>query len=388
MTTTPATTSSSCPASCPTAKRDVMVSKQTAASAHLKVGSKLRLLIGASLKGLPAQVVGIYDADGAEARHLGPGRPAAGSGPAKPQRPPAHRRDRHDRRADARRRTPRSTSWWTGHWSLTTSTRPTQRSSGRGSSNWRRTRRARPGSASAPNIPLLGLLDSLAHERSLVRTAAFAVTAQLVLLAWFVLFVIVGSTMDERSSEIAMAKLRGLKPRSTGAFALSETRLLLTAALPLGLVLGWAVNAALTDRVLAPGTEFSAEPKCLRGARRRLGGRRGRRIRRHASYPARPGPRADAPGVGSTCSACPLHLRRDDGGRPGHRWRVRAAQGRIGHARSADAGSDRARSRPALRTDSPAAGTSGRRDDASITAHRVLPCRTVRSRAGPRASGW
>ena len=111
------------------------------------------------------------------------------------------------------------------------------------------------------SIPLLDVLASLNDDRKLVRTAAFAVTAQLVLVAWFVLFVIVGATMDERSSEIAIAKLRGLRLRSTTAYALSETALLLTLALPFGLLLGWAVDVALTRHLLAAGTEVQITPK-------------------------------------------------------------------------------------------------------------------------------
>ena len=241
---------------CPTAKRDLMVSKQTASSAHLRVGDKLRLLVGASLKGLPAQVVGIYDETAPRPATWGRDNPQQAAVPIGPNDPPHI--DEIVMTDDLMLTTDAEVHVVVDRPLVADNVHASDTAELRSRlEQLEKNPKSETGISFTTNIPLLGLLDSLAHERSLVRTAAFAVTAQLVLLAWFVLFVIVGSTMDERSSEIAMAKLRGLKTRSTGAFALSETGLLLTAALPLGLLLGWVVNAALTDRVLAPGTEFS-----------------------------------------------------------------------------------------------------------------------------------
>jgi hypothetical protein len=247
---------------CPTDKLDLMVSKKTATSAHLKVGSKLRLLVGASQKGLPGQVVGVYDGAAPRPATWGLDDPQQAAVPPGPNAP-SHidevvMTDELMRTTDAEVHVVADRPLVADkvHASDTAALRaPLEQ--------LETNPKSETGISFRTNIPLLGLLDSLAQQRSLVRTAAFAVTAQLVLLAWFVLFVIVGSTMDERSSEIAMAKLRGLKTRSTGAFALSETALLLTAALPLGLLLGWVVNAALTEKVLAPGTEFSLNRSVL-----------------------------------------------------------------------------------------------------------------------------
>ncbi len=100
-------------------------------------------------------------------------------------------------------------------------------------------------------------LDELQPQLDAVRSASFAVTAQLVLLAWFVLFLIIAATGDERSGEIALAKLRGMTPRSTLAFGLAEPLILLTAALPLGLVLAYAADVFLTSKYLGPGTSVA-----------------------------------------------------------------------------------------------------------------------------------
>ena len=97
-------------------------------------------------------------------------------------------------------------------------------------------------------------LDELQPQLDSVRAASFAVTAQLVLLAWFVLFLIIAATGDERSGEIALAKLRGMTPRSTLFFGLAEPLILLLVALPIGLALAYVADVFLTARYLGPGT--------------------------------------------------------------------------------------------------------------------------------------
>jgi hypothetical protein len=103
-------------------------------------------------------------------------------------------------------------------------------------------------------------LDSLAPQRDAVAAASLAVTAQLVLLAWFVLFLVIAGTSEERSGEVALAKLRGMTARSTLAFGLGEPVVLLALSLPLGLAVAWATNLALTSLVLTPGTSVTATP--------------------------------------------------------------------------------------------------------------------------------
>jgi hypothetical protein len=74
---------------------------------------------------------------------------------------------------------------------------------------------------------LPSFLADLAGDRRQVQVTGFAVTAQLVVLSWFVLFVVVAATSEERAAEVALAKLRGHSPWQTLRFGFAETGLLL-----------------------------------------------------------------------------------------------------------------------------------------------------------------
>jgi putative ABC transport system permease protein len=110
---------------------------------------------------------------------------------------------------------------------------------------------------------LTDYLDALAPQLQSVSAASFAVTAQLVLLAWFVLFLIISSTSEERSGEIALAKLRGMTPRATVSFGLAESLILLVLAVPLGLLLAYAADLLLASRYLVAGTTVALTPSVL-----------------------------------------------------------------------------------------------------------------------------
>lgn len=115
-----------------------------------------------------------------------------------------------------------------------------------------------PATLSISGLP--DFLDSLQPVLDNVAATSFAVTAQLVLLAWFVLFLVIAATSEERSGEIALAKLRGMTPRSTVAFGLAEPVILLLVALPVGAALAYAADVWLTRRYLVPGTDVSMTP--------------------------------------------------------------------------------------------------------------------------------
>ena len=100
-----------------------------------------------------------------------------------------------------------------------------------------------PVSTATSGLP--AFLDGLAPERGQVRTVTFAVTAQLVLLAWFVLYLVVSAGTEERAGELALAKLRGLGPARLLGFGLAEIAVVLAVAAPLGLL-----GALLVDRWL------------------------------------------------------------------------------------------------------------------------------------------
>jgi hypothetical protein len=101
---------------------------------------------------------------------------------------------------------------------------------------------------------LTKVLDAAAHERNLVDRGTLLVTLQLALLAWLVLFEVVTDAVESRGNEIALAKLRGLRPWRTARFALGEPLVLLTIAMPIGLGLGWLAARLFSSAVLAPHT--------------------------------------------------------------------------------------------------------------------------------------
>jgi hypothetical protein len=93
---------------------------------------------------------------------------------------------------------------------------------------------------------LQGLLDGAATDRRNLRDTVVGAGVQLVLLALLVLHLLVAATTRARGREIALATLRGLRPRTALLFAAAEPALLVLVATPLGVAGAW-----LTDRVLA-----------------------------------------------------------------------------------------------------------------------------------------
>ncbi len=118
-----------------------------------------------------------------------------------------------------------------------------------------------PQSVATSGLP--AFLDALDPDLADVASAAFAVTAALVLLAWFALFLVVSATSEERSGEVALAKLRGMGARSTFAFGMAEPLLLLLVAVPVGLAVAYGINAAITGAAMAPGTQTSITSSAL-----------------------------------------------------------------------------------------------------------------------------
>ncbi|MGN6609583.1 MAG: FtsX-like permease family protein [Jatrophihabitans sp.] len=98
------------------------------------------------------------------------------------------------------------------------------------------------------------VLDAAARQRELVDRGTLLVTLQLALLAWLVLFEVVTDAVEARGNELALAKLRGLRPWWTARFALSEPLLVLAVAAPIGLGLGWTAAELFSSAVLAPNT--------------------------------------------------------------------------------------------------------------------------------------
>lgn len=95
-------------------------------------------------------------------------------------------------------------------------------------------------------------LDTAERAGSALRRPVLLVTWQLLVLAWFVLYVVVAGATSARGLEVALAKLRGFPPTATVAFALLETVLVLLAAVPLGLLAGHVAVRLLARAALGP----------------------------------------------------------------------------------------------------------------------------------------
>ena len=79
------------------------------------------------------------------------------------------------------------------------------------------------------------------------------VEAQLLVLCFLVLFLVVANAAEARGPEVALAKLRGVGVGATMAFGLLDTLLLVLLAVPVGFGLAWAWTSALAHAQLAPG---------------------------------------------------------------------------------------------------------------------------------------
>lgn len=89
---------------------------------------------------------------------------------------------------------------------------------------------------------------------SSLETPVALITAQLLGLAWVLLFLLSAGTVEARSPDIALAKLRGHGRWRTAGFGLGEPLTILLVALPAGALAGWAATGALSGILLRPGT--------------------------------------------------------------------------------------------------------------------------------------
>ena len=100
---------------------------------------------------------------------------------------------------------------------------------------------------------LPAVLDRARMARSGLDGGTALVTLQLLLLAWLVLFEVVSASTESRGPEVAIAKLRGLKPWDATLFGVGEPVALVIAAAPLGIVGGYLATRGLAAAVLLPG---------------------------------------------------------------------------------------------------------------------------------------
>jgi putative ABC transport system permease protein len=101
-----------------------------------------------------------------------------------------------------------------------------------------------------------GVPDSLGSVQAGWKAVADPVTLTtltVVLLSWLLLFLIVTDSVEARGSEIALAKLRGHGRGGILIVGLAEPAVVLLAALPCGVLAGWAAAAGLARTLLLPG---------------------------------------------------------------------------------------------------------------------------------------
>lgn len=116
------------------------------------------------------------------------------------------------------------------------------------------------------DAPVAQVLAEVAAERRSVALAALLVTCQVVLLSWYVLFILVAETAAARSGEVALGKLRGLRPVPAALLALAEPASLLLLAFPLGLAAALAAAVGLARVALLEGTPVAMTAYALGAA--------------------------------------------------------------------------------------------------------------------------
>ena len=248
---------------CPARAGEAMISARLADQRGIALGDSLRLGISADVATDQVEVVGTYDADTADPAVWGLVSPAQYQPSKSPDGP-----DRLDEivvdeetllagSGDVAATSFRAFDATTVHASELPDLRQAVEAAV-----------AAPASAGAvpktvASSGLSAFLDALDPDLADVAAASFAVTAALVLLAWFALFLLVSATSEERSGEVALAKLRGMGTRSTFMFGLAEPLLLLLAAVPVGLAIAYGLNVVITGIAMAPGTSTSITPAAL-----------------------------------------------------------------------------------------------------------------------------
>ncbi|MDP1879221.1 MAG: hypothetical protein Q8M17_16865 [Actinomycetota bacterium] len=249
---------------CPRGPGEAMLSARTADQAGVGLGEQLRLGITADLERDRATVVGLYDAASADPAVWGLGTPQQFRAAAVEGQP-----DRLDEVLVDEAKM----SGISGDVSVSSLRQLDAQSVGLSGVDAMRaaveTATAIPnpddviGARTVATSGLPAFLDSVQSQVDAMRAATVAVTLQLVLLAWFVLFLLVSATSEERAGEIALAKLRGMTPRSTVSFGLAEPVLLLVVAVPIGLALAWLADVFLARAYLGAGTDVAVTPVAL-----------------------------------------------------------------------------------------------------------------------------
>jgi hypothetical protein len=116
---------------------------------------------------------------------------------------------------------------------------------------WDAEQRSERGSVVLLDGPL-DAVRAIADQRDAVRLASWLVSLQLLALVWYVLFLMTAAAAESRTHDVALAKLRGLRPRLVTLLGVLEPVVVVLVALPLGLLVALAAVRAATGALL-PG---------------------------------------------------------------------------------------------------------------------------------------
>jgi hypothetical protein len=98
-----------------------------------------------------------------------------------------------------------------------------------------------------------GVLDNAEASVRTLQVPIVLITVQLLVPVWLLLFLAIGDAARAREPDVALSTLRGHSRGRTLGVALAEPIALLVAALPLGLLAGWAASGGLAEVALRPG---------------------------------------------------------------------------------------------------------------------------------------
>jgi len=115
-------------------------------------------------------------------------------------------------------------------------------------------------SVAAVTTSLPTILDATAHETSLARTLVTVATAQLALLAIFLLYAVVTAATTAQGPEVALAKLRGRRAGSVLLQSVAQPVVLVLAAAPVAAVLAWLVVRLLAASLLGRPVDVTFPP--------------------------------------------------------------------------------------------------------------------------------
>ena len=115
-------------------------------------------------------------------------------------------------------------------------------------------------SVAAVTTSLPTVLDETADETSLARTLITVATAQLALLAMFVLYAVVANTATAQGPEVALAKLRGRRTGSVLLQSVAQPVALVLVAAPVAALLAWILVRLLAARLLGHPVNVTFPP--------------------------------------------------------------------------------------------------------------------------------